>query len=638
MRKLALIVLAGLLSHSLAAKEYHVSVTGSDKNEGSVVKPFKTITAAARIAQPGDVVTVHSGTYRERINPPRGGKSETRRIIYQAAEGERVIIKGSEVVNSWEHIRGGVWKVTLPNSFFGEYNPYKDLIVGDWFKDKGRGHHTGEVYLNGKSLFEKVSPEEVVNPEPYPDAVNKEASLYTWYCESDEEKTTIWANFHDYNPNRELVEINVRKSCFYPAKPGRNYITVRGFHLSQAATQWSAPTAEQIGLLGTHWSKGWIIENNVISHSKCAGITLGKDRKSGHNVCIKDPSKGGAVHYNEVIQRALKGSGWSKENIGSHIVRNNTIFDCEQAGICGSLGAVFSEVIDNHIFNIWTKRQFDGAEIAGIKLHGAIDTLISNNLIHNAGRGMWMDWMAQGTRITGNACYKNSTDDFFSEVNHGPYLVDNNIFLSRVAVVNMSHGGAYVHNLVAGLTRSRTTGRKTPYLKQHSTQVAGLHDITEVGDVRFYNNIFVAATGASASAGNKRTGHGLSVFDDTELPMHIDGNIYLNGAKPYAGESNCIVKSGFDPEMELTEENGEIYLHITLDSFVNDAQNKPVTTDVLGRAKIPDLPFVNPDDTPLKIESDYLGGDRSDKNPTAGPFENPGRGRLILKLWPVGGL
>ena len=28
-----------------------------------------------------------------------------------------------------------------------------------------------------------------------------------------------------------------------------NYITIRGFHMSQAATQWAAPTAEQIGLI-----------------------------------------------------------------------------------------------------------------------------------------------------------------------------------------------------------------------------------------------------------------------------------------------------------------------------------------------------------------------------------------------------
>ena len=157
MKKLALILLVALFTQTLSAREWHVSVKGSDKNDGSVSKPLKTISAAARLAQPGDVVLVHSGTYRERISPPRGGESDSKRIIYQAAKGDKVVIKGSEIVTGWKRVRDGVWKVTIPNSFFGNYNPYEDIIVGDWFRDNNRPHHTGEVYLNGKSLFEKAS-------------------------------------------------------------------------------------------------------------------------------------------------------------------------------------------------------------------------------------------------------------------------------------------------------------------------------------------------------------------------------------------------------------------------------------------------------------------------------------------------
>jgi len=635
MKKLTLVLLVGLLARSLYARELHVSVKGSDKNDGSASKPLKTISAAAQVGQPGDVITVHSGTYRERVTPPRGGESDSKRIVYRAAKGDKVVIKGSEVVTGWEHIKDGVWKVTIPSSFFGNYNPYTDVIVGDWFRDNDRVHHTGEVYLNGRSLFEKASLDEVMNPKQHPAAVDKQASLYTWYCQSDDTNTIIWANFHEHSPNEELVEINVRDACFYPDAPGRNYITVRGFHMSQAATQWAAPTAEQIGLIGTHWSKGWIIENNVISNSKCTGITLGKDRKSGHNVCINDPSKGGHVHYNEVIVRALQG-GWAKDKIGSHIVRNNTIFNCEQAGICGSLGPVFSEVSDNHIFNIWTKRQFHGAEIAGIKFHGAIDTVIRNNRIHDAGRGMWMDWMAQGTRITANLCYNNSTDDFFSEVNHGPYLIDNNLFLSDVALQNMSHGGAYVHNLAAGLTRARTTSRGTPYMKEHSTEVAGLRDLMKVGDIRFYNNIFVGDGGASAGGDKERTGYGLAVYNNAELPMYVDGNVYLNGAASYAGESNRIEQAGFDPKIEVVEEGNDVYLHITVDPSWAALKKKVVTTKLLGKAMVPDLPYVNRDGTSLTVDTDYFGEKRNKEHPTAGPFENLREGRLSLKVWPVG--
>ena len=56
-----------------------------------------------------------------------------------------------------------------------------------------------------------------------------------------------------------------------------NYITVRGFEMAQAASPWTPPTADQPGLLGAHWSKGWIIENNILHDAKCSGISLGKE-------------------------------------------------------------------------------------------------------------------------------------------------------------------------------------------------------------------------------------------------------------------------------------------------------------------------------------------------------------------------
>jgi hypothetical protein len=630
MKKLALIVLVGLLTHSLSAREWHVSVKGSDKNDGSASKPLKTISAAARIAQPSDVIIVHSGTYRERVTPPRGGESDAKRIVYRAGENEKVVIKGSEVITGWKKFAKGVWKVTIPNTFFGDYNPYKDIIYGDWFHRLGRDHHTGEVYLNDKSLYEMNILEGVLNPKPIPNIADQEGSTYTWYCESDEINTYIYANFHDYNPNEELVELNVRESCFYPDKPGRNYITVRGFHMSQAATQWAAPTAEQIGLIGTHWSKGWIIENNVISNSKCTGITLGKDRKSGHNVCAKDPSKGGA--------QALQ-LGWSKERIGSHIVRNNTIFNCEQAGICGSMGAAFSKITNNHIYDIWTKRQFSGFEIGGIKFHAAIDSIISNNRVHNTGRGIWVDWMAQGTRITGNLCYNNILYDFFPEVNHGPYLVDNNIFLSEIALRDMSEGGAYVHNLVAGAVKSAPNSRKTPYHLPHSTEIAGLKNILG-GDTRFHNNIFVEGDAEIPNRNDpnaeRKTGYGLEVYNDVKLPMQIEGNVYFKGAKPCIKETNYVENPDFDPKIEIVEQGENVHLYITLDKSFKSLNNKLVTTKLLGKAVIPGQAYENPDGSPLKIDTDYFGKKRNDKNPTAGPFENPGEGRLSLKVWPVG--
>jgi len=617
----------------LSAREYHVSVKGNDSNDGSFSKPFKTIGIASKLAVAGDTVTVHTGVYREWVNPLRGGESDLKRIVYRAAPGEKAEIKGSEVVTGWEKTKDSVWKVVIPNSLFGDYNPYQDSVFGDWFNRMGRIHHTGEVFLNGKSLYEKEKLEKVFNTVPDNKIKDPAGSTYTWYCESNQNNTTIWANFQKFNPNKELTEISARRTCFYPDKPGINYITISGFYISQAATQWAAPTAEQIGMISTNWNKGWIIENNVISDSKCSGITLGKERGTGHNVWSADKDNvynDGNIHYIEVTFKVLR-NGWNKEHIGSHIVRNNTIFNCEQTGICGSMGAVFSTIENNHIYNIWTKRQFDGAEIAGIKFHAAVDATVRHNRINDCGRGMWFDWMTQGTRISSNLLYNNDLEDLFLEVNHGPFIVDNNIMLSPSSLSTMSEGGAYIHNLITGSVIMRPEpNRFTPYFLPHSTDIAGLTTVLG-GDDRFYNNIFVGTCDKSESG--SKTNYGTEIYNNSKYPVFMSGNLYYWGAKACIKEKNIMGSSAFNPKVKVEEKGDGVYLNFIPDPQYFDVKEVVITSEILGKTRVTKTIFDNPNGSPVIVDKDYFDHSRSSENAVAGPFVNPENGGQNLKVW-----
>jgi len=621
MKRIQFVLLALALGFTVSAKEYHVAKTGNDNNNGALNSPFLSIQKAADIAQPGDVITVHEGIYREGVNPPRGGTSDSERIVYLAAKGEKVEIRGSEIVKNWMKFSGTVWKAIVPNTLFTDYNPYKDLVKGDWFNDKGRIHHTGEVYLNGKSFWEMEILEKVLKPKPVEDNFDPAGSSYTWFCESDDENTYIYANFHEADPNTELVEINVRKSCFYPDSTNIDYITISGFHMSQAATQWAPPTAEQVGLIGTNWSKGWIIENNIIRNSKCSGITLGKHGDKWDNT-----SENSAEGYVETIKRATE-RGWSKENIGSHIIRNNTIYDCGQTGICGSMGGVFSVIENNDIYNIWTKRQWTGAEMGGIKIHASIDMVIKNNRLVNCGRGLWLDWMAQGTRVTGNLLYNNTDDDLFVEVNHGPFLIENNILLSELSIRDWSEGGAYVHNLIAGNIELRPQGRETPFQLPHSTVVSGLRT-TSCGDNRYFNNIFVG--GAKE---DQRRISGLGVYENAALPMFVNGNVYLNDARKFEQEKNFL-ELNINPNIQIEEKEDGIYLSMNIDKSVTRMKNELVSTELLGEAIIPKQKFENPDGTEITIDTDYSGKKRNTGKPSPGPFRFESKKPILIKVWP----
>jgi alpha-N-arabinofuranosidase len=394
---------------------------------------------------------------------------------------------------------------------------------------------------------------------------------------------------------------------------------VRGFTLQHAATNWAPPSSEQTGIIGTNWSKGWIIENNLVQFSKCAGIALGKYGDGTDNT----NDAGQADPYTACVRSALK-NGWNKATIGSHIVRNNHIRHCEQTGVVGSMGCAFSTVTGNEIHDIHVRRLFTGAEMGGIKFHAAVDAEISNNHIYRCGgvAGLWLDWMAQGTRVIGNLMHDNdSAGDIFLEVNHGPFLLANNLLLSRKTIDSMSNGGAYVHNLTAGsFVLHPEPRRNTPTLVPHGTEIANLL-ATQVGDDRWFNNII-------ANSGN------LAGYDAAPLPVFMGGNVFLNGGKPSKHEANPSVAASPVAVKFTRDSDGTCWLELPADPAWSASPRKLVTTELLGKAALPGQAYEMPDGAPLAVDSDYFGKPRNKQNPTPGPIEMTGGSPQKFKVWP----
>ena len=86
--------------------------------------------------------------------------------------------------------------------------------------------------------------------------------------------------------------------------------------------------------------------------------------------------------------------------------------------------------------------------------------------------------------------------------------------------------------------------RQTPFHKAHSTELAGMHD-NPCGDDRYYNNLFV--------------GRGdLSVYDAAPLPVWMEGNVFLKGAKPSKHELRPVVRADSRPGAQARRKAGRI--------------------------------------------------------------------------------
>ena len=131
--------------------KFYVSKNAKPNGDGSKEKPFSSIQQAADIALPGDEVIVGPGIYREEVSPMNAGTAKAP-VVFRSEERRAAIITGAEIINTWEKYKGDVWAVHIPNSFFGKHNPYKTIVSGDWL-DMGIVCHTGEVFLNDKSLY-----------------------------------------------------------------------------------------------------------------------------------------------------------------------------------------------------------------------------------------------------------------------------------------------------------------------------------------------------------------------------------------------------------------------------------------------------------------------------------------------------
>ena len=653
---------------------YVDSKAGRD-GDGSRGMPFKRISDAAKIARPGDEILVQPGIYREAVHPRYAG-TEEKRIVYRSAVPLGAVITGAEVLTGWTPWKGNVWKTTVDNGIFGTYNPYTTFVCGDWYFAPTI-RHTGSVYYNDRMMYETASLEECEAGEPDPFAWNDEESSWKWYTCQEDGKTALYANFHGEDPNLAKVEISVRRNCFMPEENGIGYITVSGFAIEKAATTWAPPAAYQDGMIGPHWSKGWIIEDCEISNSRCCGISLGKYRDPENDMYfytkhVKSPTQ---MERDAVCRGQYH--GWLKEKVGSHIIRRCHIHHCEQTGIVGRMGGVFSTIEDCHIHHICNSQQLGGAETAGIKLHAAIDVTIRRNHIHHCIMGVWLDWEAQGARVSQNLLHDNQrpegkaqaqgamfNTDVFIEVGHGPTLIDNNVLLSKVAVTIPSEGIACVHNLCAGsfslinsgvdsIVNGQREPRYTPYHIRHRTEVAGFMTILH-GDDRICHNIFIQQYPVEDETRTPQqpdyTVVGTQPFDifpaydewishfmmDREpdmgalaqyhfghLPVWIEGNAYFNNATVSKHE-----KDGFKTDGEafviLEQENGNCCLKTNVYDLMGDFGTGIISSETLGCAFEPEQRFENPDGTGILFDTDYFGDHRGIRT-VPGPFADADR-------------
>ena len=118
---------------------------------------MRTISRAAELIQPGDVVRIHSGLYREQVTIKQSGTKE-QPIRFEAAAGSRVVVTGADPLTGWRkelgqdnifstawpyrivrpnpHLPGGVEQVFISHQLLIKVSSLKEATGGTFFVDE----------------------------------------------------------------------------------------------------------------------------------------------------------------------------------------------------------------------------------------------------------------------------------------------------------------------------------------------------------------------------------------------------------------------------------------------------------------------------------------------------------------------
>ncbi len=463
---------------------------GKDTNDGTQLRPWKTITRAAQGNElgPGDGVLVRAGTYYETIVPKRGGTAGNP-ITYAAYPGEEVIVSGAEPLTGTWTKTGNLWSMKWPYVEWleGDLNKFTYNRGGVIKYDASR--HRELVIANGEVLmpyFNNLTTwQPAFSPTTLPEGtffIKGTGSLVTGTVGKPE---TIYIRLPgDANPNQAKIETS-RKSHLFNASgnsecsskvpgttlPPHSHLRLTGFtfrHLSNILKQGAVCTGSQ-----ATW-----IDNIVIEWTNGTGILL-----FGSNHLIR----GVRAYYNGI--EGFKGGV-------------NEIVRCDNCTVAHSVSK----------YNNW-KGYDPFHESGGGKWMYTTNSLFTQlDFSENNGPGLWLDTDNSNNIIERSRFHANRGVNLFIEVFSDNNLVRNNVstmartahpavgeiwydkwtgivgnrFIGHGMVVDVSAGNRVVHNTFMG---NLASGLRI-----------GSDERGDATDTGFYNNLFLDNVQGNASA------------------------------------------------------------------------------------------------------------------------------------------
>jgi len=318
------LVLMPVLSFCAAVKGKTWHVSGEILLDIDSQKQMRTIAQAAALVEPGDMVMIHSGVYREQVVIEKSGKPDNP-VTFQAAAGAGVIMTGADRISEWSQVPGEdhIYSTPWPHKFitWSKYNTHPD---DDYHRLIGRCE---QVFVNCYALRQVLERDKLARG--------------TFYVDLDGERLCVWSsNNQDVSSRKVKVEASVRDTILAVRS---NHVVIKGIHFRYAANRAQHGAVE---FSGNHLT----VEDCIFEYTNACGASF-----RGEDIAVR------RCTFQHNGQLGFGASRAHKLRMTGCTVRNNNIkgFDrgWEAGGnkICLARGVVLenSTFIENRGDGIW---------------------------------------------------------------------------------------------------------------------------------------------------------------------------------------------------------------------------------------------------------------------------------------------
>ena len=147
---IAFSILTLLFAMQSYAKDYYVSVKGSDKNKGTLEAPFKTILKASKEMKAGDICFIRVGYYHEKVDINELNGTSFKPIVFKAYNNEKVVLDGTILLDlKWEKHSGSIYKASLKKDIWQLFVDQKSMTSARW---PNGNWYDGSVWDKTKSM------------------------------------------------------------------------------------------------------------------------------------------------------------------------------------------------------------------------------------------------------------------------------------------------------------------------------------------------------------------------------------------------------------------------------------------------------------------------------------------------------